>query len=93
MEETVRAHLIISGRVQGVFYRMETKSAADRFGVSGWVKNRRDGRVEALVEGEKPRVEGLIKWCRKGPPAARVHDVEVAWEPYRGEFASFEVTY
>ena len=68
MEETVRAHLIISGRVQGVFYRMETKSAADRFGVSGWVRNRRDGRVEALVEGEKQQVDALIQWCRKGPP-------------------------
>jgi acylphosphatase len=93
MEENVRAHLMISGRVQGVFYRMETKSAADRIGVSGWVRNRRDGRVEAVVEGEKQQAEALIEWCGKGPPAARVNDVEVSWEPYQGEFASFEVTY
>ncbi len=93
MKENVRAHLMISGRVQGVFYRMETKSAADRIGVSGWVKNKRDGRVEAVAEGEKEQVEALIQWCREGPPAARVHDVEVSFEPYQGEFASFEVTY
>lgn len=93
MEENARAHLMISGRVQGVFYRMETKSAADHIGVFGWVRNIPDGRVEALVEGEKQQVETLIQWCRKGPTAARVHDVEVSWEPYRGEFTSFEVTY
>ena len=93
MEEKTRAHLMISGRVQGVFYRMETKSAADRIGVSGWVRNKRDGRVEAIVEGEKQQVEKLILWCKKGPPAARVHDVDVTWKPYKGEFASFEVTY
>lgn len=93
MKEKIRAHLIISGRVQGVCYRMETKFAADRIGVSGWVRNKHDGRVEALVEGEKPQVEALIEWCRTGPPAARVHDVEIIWEPCRNEFRSFEVTY
>ena len=93
MGEIARAHLMISGRVQGVFYRMETKSAADRIGVSGWVRNKRDGRVEAIVEGEKQKVDALIRWCKTGPPAARVHDVEVTWEPYQGKFASFEVTY
>ena len=93
MKENVRAHLMISGRVQGVCYRMETKFAAHRIGVSGWVRNKRDGRVESVVEGEKEQVEALILWCKKGPPAARVHDVEVSWEPYQGEFASFEVTY
>jgi acylphosphatase len=93
MEENARAHLLIRGRVQGVCYRMETKYAADRIGVFGWVRNKRDGRVEALVEGKKEQVETLIRWCEKGPPAARVYDVEVSWEPYRGEFASFDVTY
>ena len=93
MEEKVRAYLMISGRVQGVCYRMETKFAADRFGVVGWVQNRQDGRVEALCEGTPQQVEALIEWCRSGPPAARVHDVEVTWQPYKGEFRSFEVTY
>lgn len=93
MEEKIRAHLLISGRVQGVCYRMETKFAADRFGVLGWVRNMLDGRVEALVEGNRDQVETLIEWCRTGPPAARVHDIEITWEPYRNEFHSFEVTY
>jgi acylphosphatase len=93
MEEKVRAHLIISGRVQGVCYRMETQSAANQIGVFGWVRNKRDGRVEALVEGTREQVESLIEWCRIGPPIAHVKDVEVTWESYRGEFRSFEVTY
>ena len=93
MAQNIRAHLMISGRVQGVFYRMETKSAADRIGVFGWVRNKHDGRVEALVEGEKQQVEALIQWCQKGPPAAIVQDVEVSLEPYLGEFTSFDVTY
>lgn len=93
MKENARAHLIISGRVQGVFYRMETKHAADRIGVFGWVRNKRDGRVEAIVEGEKARVEALIQWCQKGPPAARVQNVEVSWESYQDEFTSFEIAY
>jgi len=93
MEEKIRAHLMISGRVQGVCYRMETKFAADRIGTFGWVRNMQDGRVEALVEGSQNQVEALIEWCRTGPPAARVHDIEITWEPYRGEFHSFEVTY
>jgi acylphosphatase len=93
MEEKVRAHLTISGRVQGVCYRMETKFAADRIGVFGWVRNKRDGRVEAILEGGRRQVEELIEWCRTGPPAARVHDVEIDWEPYRSAYQSFEVTY
>jgi acylphosphatase len=93
MKENVRAHLTISGRVQGVCYRMETKFAADRIGVSGWVRNRTDGRVEALLEGSREQVEELIEWCRTGPPAARVHDVEISWDQFRNEFQSFEVTY
>jgi acylphosphatase len=93
MKENVRAHLTISGRVQGVCYRMETKFAADRIGVSGWVRNRTDGRVEALLEGSREQVKELIEWCRTGPPAARVHDVEISWDQFRNEFQSFEVTY
>jgi len=93
MEEKIRAHLMISGRVQGVCYRMETKFAADRFGVFGWVRNKRDGRVEALVEGNRPQVEALVEWCRSGPPAARVQEVTITWETCREEFQNFEVTY
>ena len=93
METKVRAHAIISGRVQGVFFRMETKRAADRFGVSGWVRNLRDGTVEAVFEGDRDRVDATLEWCKEGPPHAQVSDVKVDWEDFAGEFNGFDVTY
>ncbi len=93
MKDKARAHAIISGRVQGVFFRMETKRAADRFGVLGWVKNRRDGTVEALFEGERDRVDAVLEWCKEGPAHARVSDVDVDWEDYTGEFSGFGIRY
>ncbi len=74
-----RAHAIISGRVQGVFFRMETKRAADRCGVCGWVRNLKDGTVEAVFEGDSDRVDDILDWCRQGPPHANVADVNVSW--------------
>ena len=85
--------MIISGRVQGVFFRVETKRAADGFGVLGWVRNRRDGTVEALLEGDRDRAEALLGWCKEGPPYAQVSDVNVDWEAYAGEFTAFDITY
>jgi acylphosphatase len=93
MEDKVRAHAIISGRVQGVFYRMETKRAADDNGVSGWVRNLRDKTVEAVFEGEKERVNAVLDWCRMGPPHANVTDVNVTWQEYTGEFRGFKVSF
>ena len=93
MENKVRAHAIISGRVQGVFFRVETKRAADGFGVYGWVRNRRDGTVEALFEGDRDRVDAVLEWCKEGPAHARVSDVKVDWEAYAGEFSAFDITY
>ena len=93
MEEKVRAHAVIGGRVQGVFFRMETKRAADGFGVFGWVKNRPDGTVEAVFEGDRDRVEAIVDWCRKGPPSADVADVTVNWEGYTGEFKGFDINF
>ena len=93
METKVRAHVIISGRVQGVFFRMETKRAADVFGVFGWVKNRRDGTVEAAFEGDQERVEAVLAWCQEGPGHAQVSDVKVDWQAYAGEFSAFDVTF
>ncbi|MGD8971090.1 MAG: acylphosphatase [Desulfobacterales bacterium] len=93
MEENVRAHIIISGIVQGVFFRVETQRAAQRYGVNGWVRNKRDGTVEALIEGERDKVEAMLDWCRKGPPRAVVDRVDVAWEKYSGETADFRVTH
>ena len=93
MENKARAHVIISGRVQGVFFRMETKRAADGIGVFGWVKNRRDGTVEAVFEGDSDRVDAILDWCREGPPSAKVTDVNVTREDYAGEFTGFDIDF
>lgn len=93
MEEKVRAHAVISGRVQGVFFRLETKRAADGYDVCGWVRNKRDGTVEAVFEGSEKNVRSILEWCKKGPPIAKVTRVDVEWENYSGEFNSFDVTY
>lgn len=93
MTDKTRAHVIISGRVQGVFFRVETQRAAAGQGVTGWVRNKRDGRVEALLEGPRDKVEAVLAWCRKGSPGARVEDVAVDWQEFSGEFDSFEITH
>lgn len=89
----VRAHVYVSGRVQGVFFRSETQDEALRHGVTGWVRNLPDGKVEAVFEGEKKAVEKLIEFCRRGPPGARVTKVDISWEPYTGEFKDFKIRY
>jgi acylphosphatase len=89
----VRAHLIVSGRVQGVFFRHNTNREANRLGVTGWVRNLSSGDVEVVAEGKKDLVEELIAWCHQGPSMARVDDVSVTWETYTGEFSGFNVTY
>jgi len=93
METNARARVVIFGRVQGVFFRVETQRAAERVGVKGWVRNRADGTVEALFEGPKEAVDSVISWCHQGAPAARVTDVSVEWEDYSGEFQGFRITY
>lgn len=89
----VRAHVFVSGHVQGVFFRSETRHEARLRGVTGWVRNLPDGRVEAVFEGEEELVKELIEFCRRGPPGARVVRVDVKWENYTGEFRSFEIRY
>ena len=91
--EKVRARVIVEGRVQGVYFRHHTQETAFRLGVKGWVKNRRDGRVEAVFEGDQERVEQIIQWCHRGPSEARVTTVHIHWEIYTGEFEDFSVTY
>jgi acylphosphatase len=81
----VRRRVVVSGEVQGVFFRDTTRSEAERHGVSGWVANRDDGTVEAVFEGEQESVAALVEFCRLGPPRARVAEVEVHEEEPRGE--------
>ncbi len=89
----VRAHIIIRGLVQGVFFRASTQRIAQENSVAGWVKNSFDGSVEAVFEGEKEDVEKTIQWCRQGPLGADVEDVDVAWEDFEGEFDCFSIVY
>ncbi len=91
--DKVRAHLFVSGWVQGVFFRANTRDKALRYGVKGWVRNLPDGRVEVICEGEREDIQRLIEWCKKGPPGARVEGVEVHWEKYKGEFETFSIKY
>ena len=89
----IRAHVFVEGRVQGVFFRAETREAASRFGVTGWVRNLYDGRVEAVFEGGEEEVERSVAWCHHGPPHASVTHVEVSREPYTGKFPTFSISY
>ena len=73
--------------MQGVFFRDETRRRARSLGVAGWVANRPDGAVEAVLEGRRDAVESLVQWCHRGPPGARVEDVQATWEDPRGENA------
>ena len=91
--EKVRARVIVEGRVQGVFFRHHTQETAFRLRVKGWVKNRRDGSVEAVFEGDQEQVDQMIQWCHRGPSEARVTKVYVTSEIYTGEFEDFSVTY
>lgn len=88
-----RVHVIISGRVQGVFFRAETQRAAMGLNLTGWVRNLPDGRVEAVFEGEDTNVDKMLAWCHHGPPAARVQEVIENEEPYAGEFKHFDIKY
>lgn len=86
-----RVRLLISGRVQGVWYRASTRDTAVRHGVTGWVRNLPDGRVEALMEGDETALWQVIDWCRQGPPGAAVTDVSTDWQAATGEFRAFSV--
>ena len=89
----VRAHIFVSGKVQGVFFRSNTQREANRRTVRGWIRNHKDGGVEAVLEGEEEDVKAVIEYCRKGPSFARVKDVNVRWEAYTGEFNGFNICF
>jgi len=89
--ELVRAHVFIEGKVQGVFYRSWTRSMAESFGLTGWIKNLEDGRVEAVFEGETEKVEEMIAKSKEGSKAAEVKHVDIMWEEAEGNFVEFKV--
>ena len=91
--DAARAHLFIDGRVQGVFYRAFTREVAHALRLNGWVKNLADGRVEAVLEGEKQTIQQAIQKCYAGPPGARVSNIDVQWEDYSGAEDGFHINY
>jgi acylphosphatase len=88
-----RVHLIISGRVQGVFYRANTRHFASELRVKGWVRNLQDGKVEVVAEGGKNALDRLIEFCRKGPEGSIVENIDIKWEKPSDEFTSFDVRF
>jgi acylphosphatase len=93
MDDKVRKHIFISGRVQGVGFRAFTRQNAQQLGVNGWVKNLYDGRVETVIEGDKSTVKQLESKLKKGSLFANVDDIEVKNESYQGDFSSFTIKY
>ena len=93
MSKNVRAHIFISGRVQGGFFRENTSKKAQKLGLLGWVKNLDNGKVEAVFEGDKEKVEKLVKWAKRGPMFAKVDNIDIDWQEYTGEFQNFEIRY
>jgi acylphosphatase len=91
MMDMSQAHVWISGKVQGVFFRHHTRVEAVNRGLRGWVRNLPDSRVEAVFQGDKGSVEGMIQWCHAGPELATVKDVYSIWEQADQEFQDFEI--
>lgn len=92
-EVKARAHVYVSGGVQGVYFRSHTRNKAYELSLTGWVRNMDDGRVEAVFEGDDADVKRMLEWCRIGEGFARVDSVEVVDEEYKGEFRDFEIRY
>jgi acylphosphatase len=86
-----RAHVYVSGDVQGVFFRDSTRQKAQQLGLAGWVKNLPDGRVEALFEGPSQKVREMLRWCEQGPPHAAVENVDVEFDTAQVDLPGFEV--
>ncbi|MGB7639030.1 MAG: acylphosphatase [Nitrososphaeraceae archaeon] len=89
----IRAHLFISGKVQGVYFRQNTRIVASRHKVTGSVRNLKDGRVEVILEGNETDVGEVIEWCHAGPTKAIVDDVDIKYQKHTGEFQEFKVKY
>ena len=91
--KNIRVHLIISGKVQGVYFRHNTQKIASQHNVTGWVRNLESGQVEVVLEGDEINVGDVIKWCKVGPLGAKVEYVDIHSESYTGEFTRFNVNY
>ncbi len=91
--EDSRTHLVIEGKVQGVFYRASAKEKADLLGLSGYVRNLNNGSVEVIAEGKHEDINQLIEWCWTGPTNARVTDIKITFSPLIGEFHNFHIQY
>jgi acylphosphatase len=89
----VRVHVFVGGKVQGVYFRQKTMETARSHGVTGWVRNLPDGRVEAVLEGDESSVKNVIEWCKIGPPKAQVENVNAIFESYTGKFSEFTISY
>lgn len=88
-----RIHLIVKGLVQGVSFRAFTQKEATRLGLTGWVKNCKDGSVEIIAEGEKKNIDDFIRWCRHGPSRAKVQSVDLKKEEVKNEEGDFSIQY
>ncbi len=87
----VRAHVIITGKVQGVYFRVNTKRKAELLGLKGWVRNIDNGGVEAIFEGNEESVKEILDFCNHGPEGAKVENVDLNWQTYTGEFTDFQI--
>jgi acylphosphatase len=86
-----RVHVVITGKVQGVYFRDSAQREADALGVTGWIRNNSDGSVEGVFEGTTKNLFKMIEWCQHGPPRAHVIDIKENWQNYQGEFKSFGI--
>jgi len=93
MANLARVQVLISGRVQGVFFRAYTRDQAVFLGLTGWVRNLPDGRVAALFEGDKEKIDSMLVWLQEGPQYAAVDEVLTDWQPHQGEFEEFRIVY
>lgn len=89
----MRVHIFVSGQVQGVCFRGDTQQIARELGITGWVKNLPDRKVEIIAEGEKEKVKQMVDWVKQGPPAAQVNNIDIEWQEYKGEFKDFYIFY
>ncbi|OUZ07251.1 acylphosphatase [Aeromicrobium sp. PE09-221] len=93
MPSTISRHLIVHGRVQGVYFRASCEDMARRLGVAGWVRNRDDGAVELVAQGSADAVEELVRWCHQGPRQASVTSVEVGEAEVDDRLSDFRTRY